>query len=47
MTEDAKLEKLKKDLREINEKFPARKRTRQEMIDRAQLLDWEVVTEDD
>jgi hypothetical protein len=46
MTEDQKLEKLKKDLREINDEFPPRKRTRQEMIDRAQLLDWEIVSED-
>jgi hypothetical protein len=43
MTEDEKLEKLKQDLRKINEEFPARKRTRQEMIDRAELLDWEIV----
>ncbi len=46
MTEDKELEKLKQELRKINEEFPARKRTRQEMIDRAQLLDWEIVTED-
>ncbi len=43
MTEDKELEKLKRDLRKISEEFPARKRTRQEMIDRAELLDWEIV----
>ena len=43
ITEEQELEKLKSDLRKINEEFPSRKRTRQEMIDRAELLDWEIV----
>lgn len=41
------LDSLRESLREIIGKGPKHRRTRQDMIDRAQLLAWDPVDEDD